>query len=165
MVLGVGNPLFGDDGAGIELLSRLSSQHLPEGIELLDGGTDGMYLLPYLEEADRLLVLDAIDIAAAPGTVVEIDGATFPTVLRTSLSAHQLGLLDVLGAARLRGCEPRTIRLVGIQPASLSFGWGLSPAVDSSLPRALELALSIIGRWARTPERSAGPPASRSPAA
>ncbi len=157
-VLGVGNPLFGDDGAGIELLSRLASTALPAGVELLDGGTDGLFLLPFLEDAERLLVLDAADLGASPGTVAELDGAALPTVLRGSLSAHQLGLLDVLGAARLRGREPGEIRIVAIQPATLSFGWGLSPAVESALPAALELALTVIARWTRTPGAAAEEP-------
>lgn len=150
-VLGIGNPLFGDDGVGIELVARLAAEPLPEHVELLDGGAYGLFLLPFVVDARSLVVCDAIDVGEAPGTVVVIDGDDLPHVLRRPLSAHQVDLLDVLSAARLMGRVPDVVTIIGVQPASLAFGWGLHSEVRAALPLAITYARRLIATGARRP--------------
>ncbi|MEP7091833.1 MAG: hydrogenase maturation protease, partial [Nocardioidaceae bacterium] len=105
-VLGIGNPIMGDDGIGIALLEALMAAGLRRPVDFVDGGTIGMSLLPAVEDAGSLLVLDAVAGSGPPGTVVRLEGDQLPRFLRTKLSPHQVGLLDVLVAARLRGTDP-----------------------------------------------------------
>lgn len=148
-VLGIGNPLLGDEGVGLAILDALAAR-APEGVELIDGGTSGLFLLPLVERADELLVLDAVVSGAAPGTVVVLEGGQLPRLLRSRLSPHQLGLLDVLAAARLCGREPTRCTVVGVEPASVEVRWGLSEPVAAAVPDAANTAWAVLEAWRRT---------------
>lgn len=150
-VLGIGNPLMGDDGVGITLLEQLMRLDLGEDVELVDGGTIGLSLLPMVLDARSLLVLDAVAGPAA-GTVIQLSGDQLPRLLRTKLSPHQVGLLDVLASARLLGQEPSRIAVIGVVPAYVDMRVGLSPEVEAAVPRALELAQHVLRQW-REPEQ------------
>ena len=148
-VLGIGNPIMGDDGIGIVLLGELMAAELPRPVEFIDGGTIGMSLLPLVEEAGSLLILDAVALDAAPGTLVHLTGDQLPRLIRAKISAHQVGLLDALAGARLRATEPDRIAVVGITPADIDIRVGLTPAVSASIGRAVELARTVLRDWWR----------------
>jgi hydrogenase maturation protease len=149
LVIGVGNPLMSDDGVGQRLLEALAARLPPlDDVEYLDAGTLGFLLLPRIEQADALLVLDAAQLDAAPGTVRVLDGAMLDEFLRAPrCSVHELGLRDLLDAARLTGGLPLRRALVGVQP--LAAGWGdtLSPDVEAAVSGAARLARAILERW------------------
>lgn len=147
LVLAVGNPLMGDDGLGAAVLARLRAWEWPPDLELVDGELWGMRLLPLIEAADRLLVVDAIDVGAAPGTYVSLGGAEVPRRLDARLSAHEVGLGDVLALAALRGRSPRIVRAVGAQPACLEFGAPLSPEVEGMVDLVADAARSQLAVW------------------
>lgn len=153
-VLGIGNPLMGDDGVGIALLEELMSLDPEPDIEYVDGGTIGLSLLPIVLDAGSLLVLDAVA-GATPGTIVHLSGDQLPRLLRMKLSPHQVGLLDVLASARLLGSEPTRITVVGIAPKFVDLRLGLSPEVQAAVPQALELARWVLRQW-RNPEPTVG---------
>ncbi len=108
VVLGVGNPLMGDDGLGLAALESLRhGWRLPPTVELVDGGTWGLTLLPAIEAADRLLLIDAIDTGGAPpGTLHQLERDAIPRHLATKLSPHEVDLREVLALAELRGNAP-----------------------------------------------------------
>jgi len=145
-VLGAGNPIMGDDGVGLELLSLVQARFSDPRVEYVDGGTAGMELLPVLQSARRLLILDAVS-GRTPGDVVELPGDQIPRLLAAKLSPHQLGLLDVFAAARLLGTEPDEVVVIGIVPEYVDVQIGLTPAVAASLPMATELAISVLNQW------------------
>ena len=145
-VLGVGNPIMGDDGVGLELLASVQAAFSDPRVEYVDGGTSGMELLPVIQSARRLLILDAVS-GRTPGEVVELPGDQIPRLLAAKLSPHQLGLLDVFAAARLLGTEPDEVTVIGIVPEFVDVQVGLTPAVSASLPEATELAVSVLKRW------------------
>lgn len=145
-VLGIGNPLMGDDGVGITLLEELMAVDLEQPVEFVDGGTIGMSLLPLVLDADSLLVLDAVS-GPVPGTVIHLSGDQLPRLLRMKLSPHQVGLLDVLAGARLLGAEPARIAVVGVVPAFVDLRLGLSPEVEAAMPQALQLARRVLREW------------------
>jgi hydrogenase maturation protease len=148
VVLGVGSPLMGDDGLGLAALERLRGLGAPPpGLELLDGGTWGMSLLPAIEEADRLLILDAIHQGAAPGTVVELAQGAVPRYLGVRLSPHQTDLADVLALTELRGTGPRELVAIGAQPGRVEMGVGLSPAVEAALDAVIARAVERLRAW------------------
>lgn len=141
LVIGVGNVLMGDDGVGPRLAVALQrdASLLPVGTRVIDGGTLGLSLLPVLDGAGTVLVLDALDTGSAPGTVTLLIGPACEGALGQPLSAHQLAVADLLAAARLIGFDGR-IAMVGIQPCDVSPGVELSPAVTVSFPAAVAAA-------------------------
>lgn len=133
-MIGLGNPLMGDDGLGIAVLERLRARYvLPAGVELVDGGTWGLNLLPVIEDAEVLILIDAIDSGSPPGTSVRLERAQLPRFLATKISPHQIGLRDVLALAELRGTLPADTVAVGLQPQSIALGDPLSPVLSRAL--------------------------------
>jgi hydrogenase maturation protease len=140
VVIGLGNPLMGDDGLGLVALERLRAEYvLPLDVELVDGGTWGMNLLPTIEDAGRVILIDAIDIATPAGTLVRLERARLPRYLATKISPHQVDLRDVLGLAELRGTLPTDTIAIGLQPERVAFHAGLSDIVRSRLDDVLTL--------------------------
>ena len=149
LVIGVGNPLMSDDGMGQRLLEALAARATPDDrVEFLDAGTLGFMLLPRVEQCDALLVLDAASVGGAPGELRIFEGEDFDAfVRRPRCSVHELGLHDLLDAARLMGALPARRALVGVQPERLGWGMALSPPVEAALPAAVEVAASLLERW------------------
>ena len=148
VVIGLGNPLMGDDGTGLAALERLRDEWaVPDDIELVDGGTWGMNLLPTLETARRVLFLDAIHAGRAPGTAVRLIDEEIPRALALKLSPHQVDLRDVLAVAQLRGTLPQVSVAIGLQPGVLDMGVGLSYAVEENIDRLLEMAVDQLRAW------------------
>jgi len=127
VVIGLGNPLMGDDGLGLAVLDELRTGYaLPPEVELVDGGTWGINLLPVIEDAHELILIDAIDVGAAPGTFVRLEHDRLPRYLATKISPHQVDLRDVLGLAELRGTLPANTVALGLQPQSIELRNSLS---------------------------------------
>ena len=149
LVLGVGNPLMSDDGVGQRLLAELESLRPPlVGVDYVDAGTLSFLLLPRIEDCTALLVLDAASLVGAPGEVREFSGTGMDAFLRSaSCSVHEIGLRDLLDAARLTGALPARRALVGVQPDRVDWGEALSPSVAAAVPAAAALARGILERW------------------
>ena len=147
LVIGLGNPLMGDDGIGLEALRRFARGHpVPAGVELVDGGTWGMNLLPLIETARAVLFLDAIRLGDSPGTVHELEGDAVPRRLAHKLSPHQIDLGEVLAVAMLRGTLPPGLFALGIEPAVVEMGTALSPEVETAMPLLLARAAARL-QW------------------
>lgn len=139
LVLGLGNLLLGDDGLGPLAVDRLIRRYdAPEGVNVLDGGTLGLSLLPYVEDAERAILVDAIRGDGPPGTLVRIEGEDVAPAVAARLSPHQVGVADLLDGARWRERYPSFLVLLGLVPQSLDLRVGLSPALDAVLPELVE---------------------------
>ncbi|WP_119331438.1 HyaD/HybD family hydrogenase maturation endopeptidase [Geobacter sulfurreducens] len=148
LVLGIGNLIMSDDGAGVRAVELIRERHpLPAGVTLLDGGTLGLDLLPRLDGVDRLLVVDAIDTGAPAGTLVRLEGEDIPAALRTKVSPHQMGLQDLLAVADLQGNLPGEMVLWGIQYCSVEPGTDLSAPVSRALPLLVDQVLAELAAW------------------
>lgn len=150
LILGIGNVLWADEGFGVRCVEVMADTHaLPENVRLLDGGTQGLYLLPFLEEADALIVFDAIDYGLAPGTMKIIRDGEVPAFMGAKkMSLHQTGFQDVIATAQLMGYCPTRMVLIGCQPVELEdYGGGLRPAVADRIPEALAIARDILAEW------------------
>jgi hydrogenase maturation protease len=110
-------------------------------------------LLPYVEDTDRLLVVDAVDMRAEPGTVVRISNEEVPTFLSIKVSPHQMGLADILSAARLLGHYPEDLVLWGVQPGKIEATLELSPPVAAQVDVLADKVLADLSRWGIEPTR------------
>jgi hydrogenase maturation protease len=148
LVLGLGNILLQDESLGVRALERLA-ELAPQSptIELLDGGTLGLELLPRIEGATHLLILDAVRTGASPGTLVRLTGDAIPVALAHKISPHQVGLQELLAVAAFQGTLPAERVLLGLEPASLDWGAELTPAVADSMSTLVEAALAQLRLW------------------
>lgn len=150
IVLGLGNILNRDEGAGVYALKELE-KIIPESckreIDLIDGGVLGLDLLPYVEQATHLLILDVTDFKGEAGEIKEFPTEEIPTFFTGKISWHQLGFQEVLEVARVRGHFPEKIHLIGIQPGDLNPGIGLSPGLNLRLREAARRAAKILESW------------------
>ena len=154
LVLGLGNILLGDEGVGVRVIERLQTLYtFPEETQVMDGGTLALDLLPYVEDTDRLLVVDAVDMRAEPGTVVRISNEEVPTFLSIKVSPHQMGLADILSAARLLGHYPEDLVLWGVQPGKIEATLELSPPVAAQVDVLADKVLADLSRWGIEPTR------------
>jgi hydrogenase maturation protease len=148
VVLGLGNMLMADDGIGLAALARLQDEwFIPPTVDLVDGGTWGMNLLPIIETADRLLVLDAIDSNSPAGTLAELHDEEVPRFLAQKLSPHQIDLREVLALAQLRGTLPKELVALGLQPARMEMSTELSPEVALQLGALVDAAARQLEAW------------------
>lgn len=160
LVLGVGNPLMGDDGFGLALLEHLRHRcEWPADVTLMDGGTWGMNLLPAIEDADALLILDAIDAGKRPGALVWMDRGDLPRYVAQKLSPHQVDLRDVLALAELRGHLPTYAAAIGVQPERIALGTELSASAVGRLGDAADAAFAVLQAWGVEASRPAEVPA------
>ena len=150
LVLGIGNLLWADEGFGVRCVEALAEEwQLPPEVVAMDGGTQGLYLLPHVQEARRLLVFDAVDYGLPPGTMKLVEDGEVPRFMGAKkMSLHQTGFQDVLAAAELTGACPRELLLIGVQPVELEdFGGSLRPATRACIPAAIDVAVARLRRW------------------
>lgn len=144
LVLGLGNILLRDEGVGVFAVRSLRQRMLPAQVEALDGGTFGLDLLDAIADRDKVVVIDAIDADLPSGTIVRLrEEQVLPTHLHRS-SLHDSGLAEVLRVARLLGCAPREVIVIGVVPELVAEGLGLSPRIDALLPDIVEIVLKEI---------------------
>ncbi len=149
LVIGFGNVLLGDDGAGVRLVDRLGRRIGPGVCTCIDGGTMSFTLLPYVEAARSLLLVDAAELHEAPGALRLYENGAMDDFLksRRRRTVHEVGLTDLLDMARLRDCLPATRALLCIQPGAIDWSEALSPPVAAALQEGVGRAASLIARW------------------
>jgi hydrogenase maturation protease len=152
VVLGIGNTLLGDEGAGVHALHALKARaDLLDitDVDYLDGGTLSFTLAVPIGEADRFIVIDAAQLKDKPGTVRLFEGDAMDDFLghQRKASVHEVGLIDLMVMARLAGTFPARRALIGIQPEYLDWADAPTPAVAAAIPRACDLALELMEKW------------------
>lgn len=147
-ILGIGNTLFSDEGVGIHLLPILEEEFKDnENIEIIEGLTDGMRLLGPVEDAENLIIIDAINAGKEPGTIISLKGAEIPAYFGIKMSIHQLGFQEVLLAAKMRERYPKQIAMIGMQPASLELGIELTDTNRAKLPDLAKAVIDQVNAW------------------
>jgi hydrogenase maturation protease len=151
LVLGFGNVLLSDDGAGVRLVERLRHELPPSSAELVDAGTLSFSLLSYVEEAESMLVIDAADLNGSPGAIGLFEGGAMDVFLKSARqrTVHEVGLTDLLDMARLHNCLPERRALLCIQPLRIDWSEKLSVPVAQALPEAARMARATLQRWTR----------------
>jgi hydrogenase maturation protease len=149
IVVGLGNTIRSDDGAGVHALKRLQLHScLPDGVMLIDGGTQGIELLTYIYDSSRLLFLDTVDVGEEPGMLVRLSGDELNR-LRCGASVHQLGLADLLATLPLVSHNPGEIVLLGVQPACMDWGTELSAPVQAAIDSLVDAAIEQLRVWSQ----------------
>lgn len=147
LILGIGNILWADEGFGVRTVEHLDATYdFPDHVHLLDGGTQGLYLLPHLEDADTVIILDAVDYGLPPATLHVVRDEDVPVALSArKVSLHQTGFQEVLALLRLRGRAPRRLVLVGVQPHTLDdYGGGLTEGVAAQVAPAADHVVGLL---------------------
>ncbi|MDH5620629.1 MAG: HyaD/HybD family hydrogenase maturation endopeptidase [Gammaproteobacteria bacterium] len=159
LILGIGNILWADEGFGIRAVEELHRKFtFPDNVRVMDGGTQGIFLLPWVRNAKRLLIFDAVDFNLEPATLKLIRGNDVPRFMGAKkMSMHQTGFQEVLSSADLAGELPAELALVGVQPELLNdYGGSLRDSVRHVVPEAIDLALEVLAEWGVYAEPRAG---------
>jgi hydrogenase maturation protease len=114
---------------------------------VVDGGTSGLDLLPYIEDRDRVLFVDAVNFRKEPGYIGILEGQEVPALFGPKGSLHHLGLMDVLAAAQLLGTAPREVCLIGIQPQTIELGLELSELLQEKMEELLGVITARLKEW------------------
>jgi hydrogenase maturation protease len=161
VVLGVGNLLWADEGFGVRCVEALGAAwDLPPEVEIMDGGTLGLALVPELTDATHVLLFDAVAHRGEPGTLIVARDDEIPALMGgNKMSLHQVGVNDILASLELLGHKPAQFTVVGIRPVQLEdYGGSLTDAVRARLPEALALGIEELRRWGvELRERTEGP--------
>ena len=147
-VLGIGNTILSDEGFGVRVVEFLRDNYdFPENVALIDGGTLGVELTHFIVGTQKLLIIDSIDGGAAPGTTFHLrDGEIFKHFTQ-KISAHEIGVQDILTTLEITGKKIPEVELIGAQPFSLDAGLELTPPMQKLLPVFAKKALEILRRW------------------
>jgi hydrogenase maturation protease len=160
LILGIGNLLWADEGFGVRAVEALHRSYaFPANVTLIDGGTQGIYLIEYVRNADILVVFDAVDYALPPGTIKLVEDGEVPKFLGAKkMSLHQTGFQEVLAMADMLGDLPRHLFLIGVQPVELDdYGGSLRNDVKAQIAPAIGHAIAYLARFGIEPERRATP--------
>lgn len=150
LVLGIGNTLLTDEGAGVHAIRYLQEHYAEQpATTYLDGGTLSFTLASAIEDSDQLIVIDATELKATAGTVQTFIDEEMEHFLgrQRKMSVHEVGLMDLMAIARLAQHYPRRRALIGIQPASVDWGEEPSPAVRVAIPQVCQQTIELIDKW------------------
>lgn len=149
-ILGIGNTLFSDEGVGIHLLPMLETALKDyDNVEIIEGLTDGMRLLGPVEDAENLIIIDAINAGKKGGTIISLFGEDIPAYFGVKMSIHQLGFQEVLLAAKMRDRYPKQIAMFGMQPTSLDLGIELTDANREKMPELAAAVIEQVNLWSK----------------
>ena len=148
-ILGVGNILMSDEGFGVRVVEYLLANYrFPPSVELLDGGTSGIYLAPVIENSRRLLIIDVLSMKGPAGEIHLLSGDDLRGAgLQISVSPHQVGLLEIIDICRLRDKAPEEIKIIGIIPQDLDLRLELSPTLRDKIKVVAGMIIKQIEEW------------------
>jgi len=146
--MGLGNIILRDEGLGVRAYERLVERYtLPDEVEAMDGGTLGMNLLSYLEDAQRVLLIDAVRSGHEPGSIIRLEGDAIPIALALKMSMHQAGLHDLLALCAIRDTTPELIVLWGMEPLVMEPGLDLTPPCAAALDDLVDKVVGELRAW------------------
>jgi len=145
-ILGCGNTLMGDDGVGIRVIEKLQEMKLPESIEIIDAGVGGMAILSWIEDADKVIIVDAVQTGnEPPGTVYMFTDKELPPSDMFMLSLHDLNLVDTINVGRVVQKMPDEIVIIGVEVKRVAeFTKELTPEVEGAIPEVIDLVLKEL---------------------
>lgn len=153
-VLGIGNIVLLDEGFGVRAAEALDAAYeMPDNVQILDGGTLGMELMRFIPGTKKLLIIDSINGGAEPGTIFRFTDREVMEHFNDKLSAHEVGIQDVLAFLKVTGHEIPQVVVIGAQPYNLGAGVDLSPEMQQLLPQVVQLAVKELQEWGIEPRK------------
>jgi hydrogenase maturation protease len=151
-ILGLGNLLLCDEGFGVHFINYLTERYaIPEHFSVLDGGTAGIMLAPFMEDVHILFVIDTVSVKAEPGSVhCFTDEDVKAGNIQFRMSPHQVGLLDILELCKIRGTAPDRTEMITVVPEDLGLKIGLSPTLEPKLEEVLAILLQRLAVYNET---------------
>lgn len=147
-LIGLGNILMCDEGVGVHAVMHIQRNYaVPPELEIVDGGTSGLDLLPFIEGRDHVLFVDAVNFNSAPGCIHVLTDSQIPTFFGVKDSLHHMGLMDLLAAARLLDRLPPRMALVGIQPHTIATGLNLTRTLQAQLGSLVDQVVARLNAW------------------
>lgn len=147
-VLGIGNILLQDEGLGVRTIERLINKYrFPDNIQVLDGGTLGMGLIPFLEGTNKLLIVDAVSGKLPPGSIYELRAGEVKIYFQQKVSIHDLGIQDVLATMEVLDKPIKEVVVIGMQPETMEAGLELSLVVAQGIEQLENLVLKQLAAW------------------
>jgi hydrogenase maturation protease len=146
LVLGIGNILLRDEGVGVRVIEAMREMALPSWVELVDGGTAGADLLDIIADRRKVIVIDAMDADAEPGTILRLEIGDLAGPENPDVSLHEIGLLETLAMTRHLGCSPQEVVVFGVKPAEVCPGDTLTGSMVAALPRIVALVQNELKR-------------------
>ncbi len=150
LLLGLGNVLMKDERLGVHAVKTIKERYdCPPELEIVDGGTLGLDLLPLFEQFERVVIVDAVNFGREPGYIGVLEDDQIPAVIFSKLSVHQIGLADLISVAKLKGVMPSKICVVGMQPSSIDFTLGLemSDVVNANIDKVIDVTIDKLKEW------------------
>ena len=147
VIMGAGNILMKDDGIGVHAVrALLGHEDIPDNVEIVDAGTAGADCLLQYPDTERLIIIDAVLGGGKPGTMYRLSPDDFRQAPQCKMSLHQMSLMDSLDASRLLGTQPREIIIIGVEPAVIAEGMGMTRRVASQLSKIVEIVLRLTSQ-------------------
>ena len=147
-VLGIGNLLMGDEGVGVHLVQTLEESYtFSPAINLIDGGTTGLDLIPYFEDCKKMIIVDAVDFQKEPGHIGTLYNEEIHYRFNTKLSLHHAGLADVLSVIKLTDIPSPDMMLIGVQPQIVEMGIKLSDVISNEMEQLLNKVIEKLEEW------------------
>ncbi len=145
LIIGMGNVLMQDEGVGVRAVEELECRyHIPEGVEVMDGGTAGTELLEPMRRKQHLIIADAVNTGAPPGTLVRLADGQVPAFFETKISNHQLGVSDLLALLAIGGDAPAHVTIIGMVPHLLQNKLGLSRKAETGLVQMVSMLVGEL---------------------
>jgi hydrogenase maturation protease len=150
-VIGVGNILLKDDGIGVRVAEYIKEKKLlPPQIDIVDGGTGGLQLMPMIKDEDCLIIIDAVKGGDRPGSIYRFTIDDIPVHIAQKTSLHELGLQEVFALMDLsEGKRPETVIIIGIEPGEVNYGMELSPELKAAVPKVAKIVVDEAVRQVR----------------
>ncbi len=148
--MGLGNALLKDERIGVYVVNTIKERYsCPPELEIVDGGTLGLDLLPLFEQYNRILIVDAVNFGREPGYIGVLEDDQIPAVIFSKLSVHQIGLADLISVARLKGITPSKLCVIGMQPSAVEFAFGLemSDVINANIHKVIDLTIDKLKEW------------------
>ncbi len=147
-IVGVGNTVMQDDGFGVRVAEYLQEHtDYPDFVQILDGGTLGMDLMPYIADSKKLLLIDAINIDAPVGSYHSFTGDELNAYFKNKISVHDLGINDMLAVLKLTDNPVEEVIVIGVKPDIVSLGVDLTEKIAAKIPMVAKEAKKIVDRW------------------
>lgn len=147
-LVGLGNILLKDEGVGVHVINAVKKRYaFSPGVEIIDGGTMGLDLLPVFQMHERVLIVDAVDFGREPGHTRTVENDRIPSVLNPKLSAHHIGLSDILFTAKLTGDKPLSVCLIGIQPELIEPGLDMTDEINGKIDKLIDSVIEKLKEW------------------